>query len=164
MWSAVEDAGYRPSDLSGKRVGVFIGVAGADYLQAQRDAGVAPQAHTATGGALSVIPNRVSYLLDLRGPSMAVDTACSGSLTAVHQAVAALRDGSCDLAVAGGVNLILAARVRRARPGRDAQPRRPLQDLRQPGPATDMCAARASAWCCSSRRAVRTTTATPSTR
>ncbi|CAM5290194.1 hypothetical protein SALBM135S_01705 [Streptomyces alboniger] len=135
VWSAVEDAGYRPSDLSGKRVGVFIGVAGADYLQAQRDAGVAPQAHTATGGALSVIPNRVSYLLDLRGPSMAVDTACSGSLTAVHQAVAALRDGSCDLAVAGGVNpnVPLAARVRRARPGRDAQPRRPLQDLRQPG-------------------------------
>ncbi|WSP77978.1 amino acid adenylation domain-containing protein [Streptomyces sp. NBC_01235] len=111
VWSAVEDAGYRPSDLAGKRVGVFIGVAGTDYLQAQRDAGCAPQAHTATGGALSVIPNRVSYLLDLRGPSMAVDTACSGSLTAVHQAVAALRDGTCDLAIAGGVNLILSPRV-----------------------------------------------------
>ncbi|MEV5976427.1 amino acid adenylation domain-containing protein [Streptomyces sp. NPDC052114] len=111
VWSAVEDAGYRPSDLAGKRVGVFIGVAGADYLQAQRDAGCPPQAHTATGGALSVIPNRVSYLLDLRGPSMAVDTACSGSLTAVHQACAALRDGTCDLAIAGGVNLILSPRV-----------------------------------------------------
>ncbi|MDX3229221.1 amino acid adenylation domain-containing protein [Streptomyces sp. ME19-01-6] len=111
VWSAVEDAGYRPSDLAGRRVGVFIGVANNDYLQAQRAAGCAPQGHTATGAALSVVPNRVSYLLDLRGPSMAVDTACSGSLTAVHQAVAALRDGTCDLAIAGGVNLILNAGV-----------------------------------------------------
>ncbi|NEY36504.1 amino acid adenylation domain-containing protein, partial [Streptomyces sp. PRKS01-65] len=111
VWSAVEDAGYRPSDLAGRRVGVFIGVANAEYLEAQRAAGVAPQGHTATGAALSVIPNRVSYLLDLRGPSIAVDTACSGSLTAVHQAVAALRDGTCDLAIAGGVNLILAPGV-----------------------------------------------------
>jgi len=110
-WSAVEDAGYRPSELAGKRVGVFVGVAGADYLQAQRDAGVGPQAHTATGAALSVVPNRVSYLLDLRGPSVAVDTACSGSLVAVHQAYAALRDGTCDLALAGGVNLILSPAV-----------------------------------------------------
>ncbi|MER7794330.1 amino acid adenylation domain-containing protein, partial [Streptomyces sp. NPDC097640] len=111
VWSAVEDAGYRPSELAGKRVGVFIGVANADYLEMQRAAGCAPQAHTATGAALSVIPNRVSYLLDLRGPSMAVDTACSGSLTAVHQACAALRDGTCDLAIAGGVNLILSPTV-----------------------------------------------------
>ncbi|WP_441349100.1 amino acid adenylation domain-containing protein, partial [Streptomyces sp. NTH33] len=111
VWSAVEDAGYRPSELAGKRVGVFIGVANNDYLEAQRAAGRRPEAHTATGAALSVIPNRVSYLLDLRGPSMALDTACSGSLTAVHQACAALRDGTCDLAIAGGVNLILTPSV-----------------------------------------------------
>ncbi|WP_308287941.1 non-ribosomal peptide synthetase/type I polyketide synthase [Streptomyces hilarionis] len=111
VWSAVEDAGYRPSDLAGKRVGVFIGVANSDYLEAQRAEGCPPQGHTATGAALTMIPNRVSYLLDLRGPSVAVDTACSGSLTAVHQACAALRDGSCDLAVAGGVNLILTPSV-----------------------------------------------------
>ncbi|KJK56411.1 hybrid non-ribosomal peptide synthetase/type I polyketide synthase, partial [Saccharothrix sp. ST-888] len=111
VWSAIEDAGYRPSDLAGKRVGVFVGVANSEYLEVQRTAGHAPGAHSATGAALSIIPNRVSYLLDLRGPSMAVDTACSGSLVAVHQACAALRDGTCDLAIAGGVNLILSPGV-----------------------------------------------------
>ncbi|WP_143676057.1 non-ribosomal peptide synthetase, partial [Streptomyces milbemycinicus] len=107
VWSAIEDAGYRASDLAGKRVGVFIGTTNSDYPEVQRAAGRAVDAHTLTGAAQSIIPNRISYLLDLRGPSVAVDTACSSSLTAVHQAVAALRDGSCDLAIAGGVSLIL---------------------------------------------------------
>ena len=111
VWSAVEDAGYRPSELAGKRVGVFVAVTNSDYLEVQRAAGRGTEGHTLTGAALSVIPNRVSYLLDLRGPSIAVDTACSGSLTAVHQACAALRDGTCDLAIAGGVSLILAPGV-----------------------------------------------------
>ncbi|MBQ1098895.1 amino acid adenylation domain-containing protein, partial [Streptomyces sp. b94] len=107
VWQAVEDAGYRPSELAGKRVGVFIAVTNSDYHEVQRAAGRATEGHTLTGAALSIVPNRVSYLLDLRGPSIAVDTACSGSLTAVHQACAALRDGTCDLAIAGGVSLIL---------------------------------------------------------
>ncbi|MFF0854551.1 amino acid adenylation domain-containing protein [Streptomyces sp. NPDC003280] len=111
VWSAVEDAGYRPSELAGRRVGVFVAVTNSDYLEVQRAAGRGAEGHTLTGAALSVIPNRVSYLLDLRGPSIAVDTACSGSLTAVHQACAALRDGTCDLAIAGGVSLILAPGV-----------------------------------------------------
>ncbi|MGY4743247.1 amino acid adenylation domain-containing protein [Streptomyces sp. ATMOS53] len=110
-WSAIEDAGYRPSDLAGKRVGVFVAATNSDYLEVQRAAGRGIEGHTLTGAALSVIPNRISYLLDLRGPSIAVDTACSGSLTAVHQAVAALRDGTCDLALAGGVSLMLAPTV-----------------------------------------------------
>ena len=107
VWSAVEDAGYPPTALAGRRVGVFVGVTNSDYLDVQRAAGRGPEGHTLTGAALSIIANRVSYLLDLRGPSVAVDTACSGSLTAVHQAVTALRDGSCDVAIAGGVSLIL---------------------------------------------------------
>ncbi|WP_055550579.1 non-ribosomal peptide synthetase, partial [Streptomyces kanamyceticus] len=107
VWSAIEDAGYRASDLAGKRVGVFIGTTNSDYAEVQRAAGRPADAHTLTGAALSIIPNRISYLLDLRGPSVAVDTACSSSLTAVHQAVTALRDGTCDLAIAGGVSLIL---------------------------------------------------------
>ncbi|WSI60231.1 amino acid adenylation domain-containing protein [Streptomyces platensis] len=107
VWSAIEDAGYRASDLAGKRVGVFIGTTNSDYAEVQRAAGRPAEAHTLTGAALSIIPNRISYLLDLRGPSVAVDTACSSSLTAVHQAVTALRDGTCDLAIAGGVSLIL---------------------------------------------------------
>ncbi|MER6142061.1 amino acid adenylation domain-containing protein [Streptomyces sparsogenes] len=110
-WSAVEDAGYRPSELAGKRVGVFVAVTNSDYLEVQRSAGRGAEGHTLTGAALSIIPNRISYLMDLRGPSVAVDTACSGSLTAVHQAVGALRDGTCDLAIAGGVSLILSPAV-----------------------------------------------------
>ncbi|WP_316524147.1 non-ribosomal peptide synthetase [Kitasatospora brasiliensis] len=111
VWSAIEDAGYRPSELAGKRVGVFIAVTNSDYLEVQRAAGRGTEGHTITGAALSIVPNRVSYLLDLRGPSIAVDTACSGSLTAVHQAAAALRDGTCELAIAGGVSLILSPGV-----------------------------------------------------
>ncbi|GEB48128.1 hypothetical protein SCA03_06790 [Streptomyces cacaoi] len=110
-WSAVEDAGYRPSQLAGKRVGVFVAVTNSDYLEVQRAAGRGAEGHTLTGAALSIVPNRISYVLDLRGPSVAVDTACSGSLTAVHQAVAALRDGTCDMALAGGVSLILSPAV-----------------------------------------------------
>ncbi|MFG2267366.1 amino acid adenylation domain-containing protein [Streptomyces sp. NPDC048720] len=111
VWQAVEDAGYRPSELAGKRIGVFIAVTNSDYHEVQRAAGRDTEGHTLTGAALSIVPNRVSYLLDLRGPSIAVDTACSGSLTAVHQACAALRDGTCDMAIAGGVSLILAPGV-----------------------------------------------------
>ena len=62
---------------------------------------------TATGGALSIIANRLSYLLDLHGPSLTVDTACSSSLTAVHLAVQAIRAGECELALAGASNLVL---------------------------------------------------------
>ncbi|WP_406725044.1 amino acid adenylation domain-containing protein [Streptomyces sp. GD-15H] len=111
VWSAIENAGYRPSELAGRRVGVFVAVTNSDYLEVQRAAGRGTEGHTLTGAALSIIPNRVSYVLDLRGPSIAVDTACSGSLTAIHQASAALRDGTCDLAIAGGVSLILAPGV-----------------------------------------------------
>ncbi len=107
VWTALEDAGLRPSELAGRRVGVFVGVTNSDYVQVQRAAGRGTDPHTITGAALSVIPNRVSYLLDLRGPSIAVDTACSSSLTAIQQANSALRDGSCELAIAGAVSLIL---------------------------------------------------------
>ncbi|WP_146662854.1 SDR family oxidoreductase, partial [Enhygromyxa salina] len=110
-WAALEDAGYDPRALAGQRVGVFFAVTNSDYLEVQRRHGRGPEGHTLTGAALSIIPNRVSYVLDLRGPSVAVDTACSGSLTAVHQASAALREGSCDIALAGGVSLILSPTI-----------------------------------------------------
>ncbi|WP_277682201.1 non-ribosomal peptide synthetase, partial [Saccharomonospora azurea] len=107
VWHAVENAGMRVSDLRGKRVGVFLGVTNSEYPEVLQDAGREIEGHTITGSALSVIPNRVSYLLDLRGPSLGVDTACSSSLTAVELACTALRTGACDLALAGGVSLIL---------------------------------------------------------
>ncbi len=90
VWQAVEDAGYRPSELAGKRVGVFRrrhqlrlprGAAGRRTLPLRATPSPAP--------SLSIVPNRVSYLLDLRGPSIAAPTARPGSLTAVHQACAA---------------------------------------------------------------------------
>ncbi|MEU3838576.1 SDR family NAD(P)-dependent oxidoreductase [Streptomyces sp. NPDC028635] len=106
-WRVFEDAGYRPADLAGTSCGLFVGVATHDYDELLKQSGVPVQAHTATGIAHSVLANRVSYLLDLHGPSEAVDTACSSSLVAIHRAVRALRDGECDMAVAGGVNVIL---------------------------------------------------------
>lgn len=104
-WAALEDAGERPEDLRGSRTGVFIGVSGADFVATagQREMG----GHTFTGMARSIIANRISYLLDLRGPSAPIDTACSSSLVALHRAVRAIQQGECDAALAGGVNLIL---------------------------------------------------------
>src|SRR5690606_37865795 len=85
----------------------FLGVYGSDYLSMQFTDPSIINTYTAPGGAHSVLANRVSYLLDLHGPSLAVDTACSSSLMAVHLAVRALRQGDCDLALAGGVNLLI---------------------------------------------------------
>jgi acyl transferase domain-containing protein/acyl-CoA synthetase (AMP-forming)/AMP-acid ligase II/acyl carrier protein len=103
-WEALENAAIAPGSLSGSQTGVFIGISAADYMRLQVGAF---DGYTASGNAFSMAANRLSYRLDLRGPSVAVDTACSSSLVAVHQASEALRRGDCDLALAGGVNLIL---------------------------------------------------------
>ncbi|GLW11237.1 hypothetical protein Misp01_63650 [Microtetraspora sp. NBRC 13810] len=106
-WEAIEDAGLPLAELQRRGTGVFLGVYGSDYLSMQFSAPSMINTYTAPGGAHSVLANRLSYLLDLRGPSLAVDTACSSSLMAVHLAVRALRQGDCDIALAGGVNLLL---------------------------------------------------------
>src|SRR5690606_8869150 len=105
---ALEDAGLVPAELAGSRTGVFVGISTQDYarLLARRSAGT--DAYAGTGNAFSIAANRLSYWFDWRGPSVAVDTACSSSLVAVHQAVRSLRAGECELAVVGGVNLLLA--------------------------------------------------------
>ncbi|GHH93576.1 hypothetical protein GCM10017779_40330 [Streptomyces capillispiralis] len=105
-WHAVEDAALRPSSLAGSRTGVFVGATLSDYSDLLARAGEEVAAHSITGHVQSVIANRLSYLLDLRGPSEVVDTACSSSLTALHRALGALEAGECDLAVAGGVNAL----------------------------------------------------------
>lgn len=110
-WSAVEHAGYDPRSLTGSRTGVFAGVTLHDWLDVLRRHGEQPAAHTVSGNVHSIVPNRVSHLLDLRGPSEALDTACSSSLAALHRAVGALRAGECDLALAGGVNVLLSTDV-----------------------------------------------------
>ncbi|MCB0197777.1 MAG: hypothetical protein KDJ65_37885, partial [Anaerolineae bacterium] len=107
VWPCIEDAGYAPSQLAATRTGVFVGVATNDYQELLRTHQLEVQPHSATGFSHSVLANRVSYLLDLHGPSEPIDTACSSSLVAVHRAVEALHSGSCELALAGGVNLIL---------------------------------------------------------
>jgi len=108
-WHAIEDAGYTPDTLGSRhrgRVGVFAGVTKTGYDQYGPDLwrqGRMLFPYT----SFSSIANRVSHLFDLRGPSMPVDTMCSSSLTAVHQAVQAIRRGECEAAIAGGVNLYL---------------------------------------------------------
>ncbi len=105
-WRAIEDAGYRPSELKGQRVGVFVGAQFTDYRELLRERGVSrPQA--VTGNAETMIANRVSYFFDFRGPSEVVNTACSSSLVALHRALTAIRTGACDWALVGGVSLIL---------------------------------------------------------
>ncbi|MEH1834782.1 MAG: amino acid adenylation domain-containing protein, partial [Nostoc sp.] len=106
-WEALEHAGKAPDKLAGSQTGVFFGISNFDYSQLQFDLKTRLDAYFGTGNAFSIAANRLSYLLDLRGPSWAVDTACSSSLVAVHQASQSLRQGECELALAGGVNLIL---------------------------------------------------------
>ncbi|HVK54840.1 MAG TPA: beta-ketoacyl synthase N-terminal-like domain-containing protein, partial [Burkholderiales bacterium] len=106
-WHALEDAGLPPDRLAGTRTGVFVGISTHDYLSAQIARSAALDGHTGTGSAMSVAANRISYLLDLHGPSFVVDTACSSSLVAIHQARNTLRNGECDIAIVAGVNLML---------------------------------------------------------
>ncbi|BBY40336.1 polyketide synthase [Mycobacterium mantenii] len=106
-WEALEHARIPASSLRGEAVGVYVGFSNNDYqFLAVSDPSVA-HPYAITGTATSIIANRVSYFYDFRGPSVALDTACSSSLVATHQAVQALRNGECDVAVAGGVNALL---------------------------------------------------------
>ncbi|MCO1582763.1 acyltransferase domain-containing protein, partial [Crossiella sp. SN42] len=108
-WESLEHAGIRPGALVGSRSGVFLGAAAEDYAVLARRGGVdAITRSTLTGTHRSLIANRLSYLLGLRGPSLVLDTGQSSALVAVHTAVRSLRSGECDLALAGGVHLMLA--------------------------------------------------------
>ncbi|ALK29465.1 type I polyketide synthase [Burkholderia plantarii] len=106
-WETFEHAGLRPQDLRGSNCGVFVGVASPDYGNRSVDDLNSVDPYSATGNTLSIASNRVSYLFDLRGPSLSIDTACSSSLVALHQAVQALRSGEAEMALAGGVNLLM---------------------------------------------------------
>ena len=114
-WQALEDAAIAPRILTQSRTGIYIGMASGDYAQLQLQAGqLAGSAdlldvHYASGNAHSIASGRLAYLLGLKGPCLSVDTACSSSLVAVHLACQALRSGDCSMAIAGGVNVILAA-------------------------------------------------------
>ncbi|GHJ39082.1 hybrid non-ribosomal peptide synthetase/type I polyketide synthase [Streptomyces sp. TS71-3] len=109
-WEALEDGGQRPAELAGTRVGVYIGAFTLDYKILQfSDLGFESlAAHTATGTMMAILANRISHCFDFRGPSMSLDTACSGSLVAVHLARQSLLRGESELALAGGVMLHMA--------------------------------------------------------
>jgi len=105
-WKAIEDGGYCPSALAGSRTGVYMGVCHWDYAELIEKNLSHVDAYTPTGIAFSIIANRISHFFDLRGPSIANDTACAASSMSIYEAVHALQSGQCDLALAGGVNLI----------------------------------------------------------
>ena len=106
VWEALEDAHLPANELRGTATGVYMGSSNNDYgmLITADPAEAHPYALTGTSSA--IISNRISYALDLRGPSVNVDTACSSSLVSVHQAVRGLREGDADVAVAGGINIM----------------------------------------------------------
>ncbi|MEU3625408.1 polyketide synthase [Amycolatopsis coloradensis] len=110
-WAALEHAGIPPSTLRGSRTGVFVGLSAGEYGHLTMSDPAAVDVWSATGAATSITANRLSYLFDLRGPSLTLDTACSSSLVAVHQAVQSLRRGECRTALAAGVNLLLSPAV-----------------------------------------------------
>ena len=107
VWHTLEDAGYKKSDFAATKTGLFVGVAANDYANLLAMHGVPVEAYSSTGNSHSVLANRVSYFFDLRGPSEAIDTACSSSLVAIHRAMESIASGSSEMAIVGGVNVLL---------------------------------------------------------
>jgi myxalamid-type polyketide synthase MxaD len=103
-WEALEDAGVPPERLRGSATGVWVGYSLDDYSKRSSD-----DPHAALGNARSIAAGRIAYVLDLHGPALQIDTSCSSSLVATHLACQSLRSGECDVAVVGGVNLLLDA-------------------------------------------------------
>ncbi|XP_025270792.1 fatty acid synthase-like [Camponotus floridanus] len=101
---ALIDAGVNPSTLKKSRTGVFIGVSASDANDFWKSK---PDGYEWLGSSIAMMANRISYTFDLIGPSFSVDTLCSSSLTAMHQAVVAIRTGDCDAAIIGGLNIVL---------------------------------------------------------
>ncbi|WP_330230482.1 acyltransferase domain-containing protein [Nocardia sp. NBC_00508] len=108
MQEALDDAGIPTGTLGGSRTGAFVGAMWSEYGAGIRADPNLVTEHTLAGGDPSIIPARLSYTLGARGPSLLVNTACSSSLVAVHLAAQSLRAGECDIALAGGVSLMLA--------------------------------------------------------
>ncbi|MCD0451595.1 SDR family NAD(P)-dependent oxidoreductase [Actinocorallia sp. API 0066] len=104
-WEAFEDAGIVPESARGTAAGVFVGGIADEYAALSRPGAIGR--HTLTGTTRGILANRLSYAFGLRGPSLAVDSAQSSSLVAVHLACESLRRGESELALAGGVNLIV---------------------------------------------------------
>ncbi|KAL8578301.1 hypothetical protein ACOMHN_005692 [Nucella lapillus] len=103
---ALEDAGLTRASIAGSNTGVFVGVSNSDYRVLFRSSSSGVNGYTVTGISNSIIAARVSYIFDLRGPSLVLDTACSSSLIGIHLACQAIRAGDCSMAIAGGTNYL----------------------------------------------------------
>ncbi|WP_379129602.1 type I polyketide synthase [Paenibacillus sp. sgz500958] len=108
VWEALEDAGIKPSSISGSKTGVFIGGFTLDYKILQFADVSQIGTHAAVGSMMTMLSNRISYIYNLMGPSLSIDTACSSSVVSIHEACKSLHNGECDLALAGGIELIYA--------------------------------------------------------
>ncbi|ANY69432.1 hypothetical protein BBD42_25315 [Paenibacillus sp. BIHB 4019] len=117
-WHAIEDAGYGGKKIYGTKTGVYLGFASNMVYFHRIISEVEPQSEGASlvGNTASVATGRVSYLFDLKGPSVVVDTACSSSLTSVHLACKSIRMGDCEMAIAGGVRLNMMPIFRKGSP------------------------------------------------
>jgi len=109
-WEALERAGQNPERLKGSKTGVFIGIIGAEYAMLPRDM-TQMNLYAGTGTLTCIASGRISHFLGLHGPAISIDTACSSSLVSVHYACESLRKGESDMALAGGVNLILSTQI-----------------------------------------------------
>lgn len=107
VFHALEDAGITAQEIAGTNTGIFMGTYLDDYSTIINEAGQFKEAQTLAGLSQSMLTNRISYLLNIHGPSEPVDTACSSSLVAIHRAVDHIRKGACDMVMAGGVSLDL---------------------------------------------------------
>jgi phthiocerol/phenolphthiocerol synthesis type-I polyketide synthase C len=106
-WEAIEHAGMAASSLRGSDCGVFLGIASTDYAYRLADDLCSVDSTSATGTAGSIASNRISYLFDLHGPSISMDTACSSSMVAFHQACRSILSGEIDQALTGSISLHL---------------------------------------------------------
>lgn len=110
VWNCIEDAGYSAGAIAEEKTGLYVGVFNHDYAELLQDSEVMDP-YLTTAAMNSMIANRISYVLNLRGPSETIDTACSSSLVAIHHAVRAIWNGDCEMALAGGVNALLSPRA-----------------------------------------------------
>ncbi|MBZ9609087.1 phosphopantetheine-binding protein [Clostridium estertheticum] len=110
-WKAIEDAGYSNSTIKNTSCGVFVGCAPSDYIKNLEANMLNNTAEAFIGASSSILAARISYCLNLKGPSISIDTACSSSLVAVHQACASLWNGECDMALAGGIRLMFTPNI-----------------------------------------------------